>query len=164
VGRNPNYRLVKIHRSYTVEEVALLFGKHKNTVRNWIAEGLQPIDNRRPTLIHGRELARFLRQRRLNGKQPCPPGHFYCFKCRTSRPPDGGLVDYLPMTSTTGNIRAICPECGTLMHRRVALAKLAIVCAGLDIAFPQAERRISEATAPTLDCDSEPRAKADENA
>ena len=31
--RHPNHRLVKIHRSYTVEEIAELFAIHKNTVR-----------------------------------------------------------------------------------------------------------------------------------
>jgi hypothetical protein len=164
VGRNPNYRLVKIHRNYTVEEVALLFDKHKNTIRTWLKEGLQPIDDRRPTLIHGRELAEFLRQRRLSGKRPCPPGHLYCFKCRSPRRPDGGLVDYLSMTDTAGNARAICPECGTFMHRRIALAKLSTVCAGLDIAFPQAGRRISETVSPSVNSDSELRVQADENA
>jgi hypothetical protein len=164
VGRNPNYRLVKIHRNYTVEEVALLFGKHTNTIRGWFKEGLRPIDARRPTLIHGPELARFLQQRRLKGKRPCPPGHLFCFKCRSPSPPDGGLVDYLPMTDTAGNLRAICPACGTFMHRRVALANLATVCAGMDIAFPQAARRISDTASPTANCDLEPRVQADENA
>ena len=164
MGRHPNYRLAKIHRSYTVEEVALLFDRHTNTVRGWIREGLQPIDDRRPTLIHGRVLAGFLRQRRLRGKRPCPPGQLFCFKCRSPRPPDGGLVDYLPMTDIAGNIRAICPKCGTFMHRRVALANLATVCAGLDIAFPQAARRISETASPTVNSDLQPRVQADENA
>ena len=31
-----NPRRVKIHRSYTVEEVAMLFRVHKNTVRAWL--------------------------------------------------------------------------------------------------------------------------------
>ena len=52
------------------------------------------------------------------------------------------------MTDTAGNVRAICPECGTFMHRRVALANLATVCAGFDIAFPQAARRISKGLLP----------------
>lgn len=164
MGRHPNYRLAKIHRSYTVEEVALLFDRHTNAIRAWIKAGLRPIDNRRPTLIHGRELAGFLRQRRLSGKRPCPPGHLYCFKCRSPRRPDGGLVDYLPMTDTAGNLCAICPVCGTFMHRRVALVNLAIVCAGLDIAFPQAARRISETASPTVNSDLQPRVQADENA
>ncbi len=34
--RHPNYRQVKIHRNYTVEEIARLFGIHKNTVRGWV--------------------------------------------------------------------------------------------------------------------------------
>ena len=38
--RGPNYRLVKIHRNYTVEEAARMFGIHKNTVRAWIEAGL----------------------------------------------------------------------------------------------------------------------------
>ena len=68
------------------------------------------------------------------------------------------------MTDTAGNLRAICPVCGTFMHRRVALANLAIFCAGLDIAFPQAARRISETASPTVNCDLQPRVQADENA
>ena len=38
--RHPNPRLVKIHRNYTVEEIATLFGIHKNTVRDWVKAGL----------------------------------------------------------------------------------------------------------------------------
>jgi hypothetical protein len=34
--RHPNPRLAKIHRNYTVEEVANVFGVHRNTVRQWI--------------------------------------------------------------------------------------------------------------------------------
>jgi len=38
--RHPNYRHVKIHRNYTAEEIAMQLGIHKNTVRNWLKNGL----------------------------------------------------------------------------------------------------------------------------
>src|SRR5205814_10484186 len=111
--RHPNPRLVKIHFSYTVEEIARILKLHKNTVRNWVKqEGLATIDNQRPTLIHGGDLVRFLQARRKGGKQPCPPGHMYCVKCRSPRRPAGAMADYLPIISTSGNLRALCPECG----------------------------------------------------
>jgi DNA-directed RNA polymerase specialized sigma24 family protein len=49
--RRPNYRQVKIHRNYTVEEIASVFGIHKNTVREWIKAGLPVLDDKRPMLI-----------------------------------------------------------------------------------------------------------------
>ncbi len=55
--RHPNHRLVKIHRSYTVEEIAHLFGIHKNTVRRWVKAGLAISDDKRPMLILGHDLA-----------------------------------------------------------------------------------------------------------
>ena len=68
--RHPNYRLVKIHRNYTVEEIASLFGIHENTVRAWLKVGLAPIDKSRPTLVHGQGLVDFLKARRSAGKRP----------------------------------------------------------------------------------------------
>ena len=77
-----NPRRVKIHRNYTVEEAAMLLGVHKNTVRIWFTSGLQPIDNRRPILILGRQLSSFLHARRNDKKQPCRAAQFYCVRCR----------------------------------------------------------------------------------
>jgi Helix-turn-helix domain len=74
---HPNHRRVKIHRSYTVEEIAGLFGIHKNTVRVWVKTGLPTCDERRPMLILGHDLASFLQARRARRKQPCRPGEIY---------------------------------------------------------------------------------------
>jgi transposase-like protein len=52
-SRHPNPRLAKIHRSYSVEEVARLFNVHKNTVRSWLKLGLEAIDGQRPTVVRG---------------------------------------------------------------------------------------------------------------
>ena len=72
--RHPNPRLAKIHRNYTVEEVASLFGVHRNTVRDWVKRGLPTSDGRRPMLILGRDLVAFLSARRAKNKRTCHPG------------------------------------------------------------------------------------------
>ena len=44
MSKRPNPNLAKIHRNYTVEEVADLFSVHKNTVRLWVKNGLATND------------------------------------------------------------------------------------------------------------------------
>lgn len=128
---NPNR--AKIHRTYTVEEIAELYGVHKHTVRNWINGGLPLLDDRRPCLVHGTELRAFLNNRRRAAKKPCPPDHFYCLRCRQPRRPAGDIVEYLPITETSGNLRGICPTCDALIHRRIAWARRYEVGPNLEI-------------------------------
>jgi hypothetical protein len=136
--RHPNYRLVKTHRSYAVEEIAGLFGAHKNTVRQWIRTGLKPLDRRRPLLVHGSELSAFLRDRKQKNKRPCQPGEIYCVRCRAPKQPDGDMADYLPITERLGNLEGICPDCGAMIYRRASLAKLDQIRGKLDITFREA--------------------------
>jgi hypothetical protein len=110
-SRQPNYRLVKIHRNYVVEEIATLLIVHRNTVREWIKRGLPTTDSRRPLLIRGCDLAAFLLARRAKSKQPCRPGEIYCVRCRVPRAPAGGMTDYVPLAGTFGNLIGICPDC-----------------------------------------------------
>ena len=85
VKRRPNHRLVKLHRNYTVEEIARLYDAHKNTVRQWVKAGLPVLDDKRPMLILGRELAAFLQARRTKNKRSCQPGEMYCLRCRAPK-------------------------------------------------------------------------------
>ena len=152
--RHPNPRLVKIHRSYTVEEIANLFGVHPNTVRDWIKRrGLPTSDQKRPFLILGRDLVAFLQARRAKNKRPCQPGEIYCVRCRAPKAPAGAMADYEPVTETLGNLIAICPDCNAIMNRRVSLAKLEQIRGRLDITMPQALRHIGESTQPSVNSD-----------
>jgi len=152
-GRRPNPRLVKIHRSYTVEEVAKLFGIHKNTVRAWIKQGLPLCDEKRPALILGRELVAFLQTRRTKNKRACQPGEIYCVRCRSPKKPAADMVEYRADTEKVGNLIALCPDCNSLMYRRASLTKLKQVMGQMSITFTQALPHIGESNHPTVNSD-----------
>jgi len=138
--RRPNYRLVKIHRCYTVEEAARLLGTHKNTVRAWVRAGLPTCDSKRPTLILGRDLAAYLQARRTKNKRPCQPGEIFCVRCRAPKQPAGDMAEYQPITEQLGNLEGICPDCDLMIYRRASMAKLAEIRGKLDITFAEAQR------------------------
>ena len=142
--RRFNPRRVKIHRTFTVDEVARLFSVHNNTVRAWIKSGLPTTDARRPILILGRELARFLHARRQRTRQQCQPGQLYCLRCRAPREPASRMAAYVPITPSSGNLRGQCGDCGVLMWRRVSLMRLSGVAGALDVAFQEAQPRIED--------------------
>jgi hypothetical protein len=151
--RHPNPRLAKIHRNYTVEEAANLFGVHRNTVREWIKRGLPICDSKKPMLILGKDLAEFLRERRTKNKRSCQPGELYCVRCRSPKAPAGDMADYVQVTESLGNLVAICPDCEAFMNRRVSLAKLGQIRGQLDITMPQALRHINERNQPSVNSD-----------
>jgi hypothetical protein len=151
--RHPNHRRIKIHRTYTVEEVARVLSVHKNTVRIWIKTGLPTIDGKRPTMILGPEIIAFLRARRTKNKRTCKPGEIYCLRCRAPKCPAGDMAEYLPMNENVGNLRAICPDCHSFMHRCVSTAKLGQVLGKIDVTFPQALRQLDDRGQPTLNSD-----------
>ena len=151
--RHPNHRRVKTHRSYTVEEVASLFGIHKNTVRHWIKNGLTSIDSKRPMLILGSDLVEFLQIRRTRNKQTCKPGELYCVRCRIPQPAAEDIAEYSPTNERTGNLIAICPVCDAIMNRRVSLARIGEICGDIDITFPEDLQHIVERTRPSVNSD-----------
>ena len=151
--RQPNPRLAKIHRNYTVEEAASLFGVHRNTVREWIRCGLPVFDDKKPMLILGKELAEFLQTRRTKNKRTCQPGEMYCVRCRSPRAPAGDMAEYVSITASLGNLIAICPDCEAIMNRRVSLAKLGHIRGQMDITMPQALQHINERDHPSVNSD-----------
>jgi hypothetical protein len=161
--RRTDPRRAKVHRNYSVEEAARLFGSHRNTVRAWLRAGLKAIDGPRPTLILGTELRRFLTERRARSKRPTPPGMIYCLRCRGPRRPAGDMVDFLPRTATSGDLEGICPDCGTMLYRRVRRDALEAVGAGLDVTIREAGVRIRQRNEPSLNDDSATRAVTDAN-
>jgi len=152
--RHQNPQLAKIHRNYSVEEVAMLCGVHKNTVRQWIKSGgLSVLDDQRPMLILGRELREFLTKKKTKNKCTLKPGEIYCVRCRTPMSPDGDMADYEPLTEIQGNLIGICPRCDSMIYRRISLAKIELVRGQLAITLPQALLHINERAKPSVNSD-----------
>jgi hypothetical protein len=139
---NPN--LAKIHRNYTVEEVADLFGVHKNTVRAWIKKGLPVCDDRKPMLILGNVLREFLRIKKTANKQKCKPWEFYCVRCRKPQSPAGSVAEYRPETATNGRLIARCPVCDGVINKYSGLDCLSKLEGKLDLTFSRELKHINK--------------------
>ena len=148
---NPN--LAKIHRNYTVEEVAELYGVFKGTVRAWIKAGLPVLNDKRPMLILGSDLIAFHQAKRTKNKRQCKPGEMYCVRCRAPKKPAGDMADCRIITEKIGNLEAICPDCDKIMNRRVSLSKLEQVRGEITITLPQALQHIIESNQPSVNSD-----------
>jgi len=151
--RYQNPRLAKIHRSYTVDEIADLYAVGKNTVRHWIKQGLPACDSKRPMLVLGSELNFFHEKRRTKNKRPCLLDEIYCVRCRAPKKPAAGMVEYQAITATLGNLIAICPDCEAMIHRCISKIKLSQIPYQIDIRLQQPHSHIVESPQPTLNSD-----------
>jgi excisionase family DNA binding protein len=143
---------VKALRSYTIDEVARTLEVHRNTVRHWIKAGLPVIDDKRPILILGADLAEFLWRRRDARRQPCRAGQMFCLKCRKPQEPAGRMADFVASSATSGALIGICPACNRLMYRRVSAARLSEVAGALDVHLTRAQPRIEDTAIPNVNC------------
>ena len=112
------YRSVRAkgNQVYSVEEVTELYEISKNTVSNWIKNGLKPADEAIPRLFRGAELTRFHddRDRPLNRTRP---GEFKCFGCKIAVYPEVSTVSLSSTASHTLMGEATCPDCGGKMMK-----------------------------------------------
>ncbi len=151
--RAPNPRLVKKHRSYTLEEAARLFGCHRNTIRHWQKQGLKPVDGKRPVVFEGLTLMAFLEARRGARRRCLNPDEIYCLPCRAPKEPAGDMAEYVPLMEARGNLRGICPTCDRLIHRVVSRVQIEAVRGKLNVTFTELSARIRETSRPSVDCD-----------
>ncbi len=149
--QNPN--LAKIHRNYTVEEVAQLFSVHKNTVRIWIKDGLATVDQKRPLLIRGSSLREYLQDKRTATKQKCQSYEIYCLRCRAPQRPAENMVDYEIINVTTGRLIGLCPHCNNIINKYLRIDQLEDIQGKLDITLPKALKHINDRVNPLLNSD-----------
>lgn len=146
-------RRAKKHRCFSVNELADVLGVHKHTLRGWLKKGLPAIDGAKPTLIHGGAFQEWWAMQRKAAKRPCQPGQMYCFKCKATKAPALGMVEFAATNATTGNLKAFCETCETVMHRRARLTDISAKMPGMDVQITQAASRIVERAHPCPNCD-----------
>ena len=153
MAKHPNPNLAKIHRNYTVEEVANLYDIHKNTVRFWVKDGLAINDDKRPMLILGSSLKQYLQSKRKGKNQTCLPFEIYCVRCRSPQVPAENMVDFEPLNDFTGRLIGLCPSCHGLINKYFNIANLEKIKDKLDITLPKALKHINESSNPLLNSD-----------
>ena len=127
-------RRIKIHRSYTVEQLAQLLDCHRNSVRLWIKQGLEVLDDgRRPLMIQGSVARQFLEEKRRSKKRRCLPHELYCLSCREPRLPADGKAFFRPCPGRAGLLEASCSICGTRMFKCLSATSLATLQSSLDV-------------------------------
>lgn len=146
-------RRAKLHRSFSVGELADLLGVHPHTVRSWLKAGLPTVDSIRPTLILGSDFQAWWDKRAKAKKCPLKQGQFFCLKCREGRPPALGMVEFVGMNATTGNLKALCESCGTMMHRRTRMDRISTVMPGIEVQITEAPPSIGVRTNPSPNTD-----------
>lgn len=119
----PLARGVKLHLNYTVEEAARVTGNCKGTVRRWLKEGLPALFDQKPALILGGDLIDYLKGKQ-GRKQKCRLHECFCFSCRKPSTPAFGEVEVFMLTPDSGNLRALCERCATVMHKRISVARV----------------------------------------
>jgi hypothetical protein len=152
--RRYNLRRIKATWPYTVQEIAELFGIHKNAVLRWLKEDLGADRSQRPFLIRGDELARFLKQRQNGRHRKCEPGEFFCFKCRAPREAYLGMADIVIESPTRFRIKALCGVCDTPVNKVQSIRDLAKIQNRFHVQQLTGGHLLN-CPAPSVDCDLE---------
>jgi hypothetical protein len=143
---NPN--LVKINRNYTFEELAAVFGIHKNTVATWVKSGLPCLKEMRPFLILGADARIYLKSQRDSKKQKCKPNEFYCMRCKVPTTPHDSFVEYSPISATKGRLSGFCVRCECVVNKFASVASLECYSLLFELSVPNGLENINDCNNP----------------
>lgn len=122
--RTYNTRRIKRNDSYRYYEIADLFDVHPNVIARWVKDGLQRIDDQKPYMIHGGDLADYLDAKQKKRKKPCKAGELYCCKCQMPRPVWERAVDITIRNKNTVFLSGVCDACNSVIKQIGSRAKL----------------------------------------
>ncbi len=110
-----NPQIIHGHVSYTIRELAEVFEINQKTCLRWIAEGLETVPGqKKPILILGSELKKFINHKNSKKKVQLERHEFYCFRCKAPRRAKRGTI-----TKSGDTKRAECSVCNAKMTRKI---------------------------------------------
>lgn len=118
-------RKARIHQLYSSDDVIKLYQISRNTLTNWIADGLALIDAE-PRLFRGSDLNAFHSRRREKAAgQPLGQFRANCFACKRSHSLLEGEISISPgRTGEIFRVSRTCPDTGARANRFVCRKEL----------------------------------------
>lgn len=107
----------KKHFVYSVDELMELYSVVRNTVSNWIKEGLRSSDAVLPYVFNGSEVKRFHDARKLSNKKKLRIGEFKCLPCASGVFPEASSLDVSPARLGGFFVSGHCPTCGRWVRK-----------------------------------------------
>ena len=115
--RKPDLRKISPMVTYSVGELASTLDRGESTIRQWIEDGLEPIDDRGPTLLHGSVVKLFLKNWWDSRKHPCAPHEIYCTTCQKPQSVEVATVRLEVNKQQQRVIIGECVACGNQIRR-----------------------------------------------
>jgi hypothetical protein len=56
------------------------------------------------------------------------------------------MAEFVVLNARSGNLRGLCPVCGTMMHRRAAMTQLESIKSKLDVTIVQGIRSLPDSS------------------
>lgn len=120
------------------------------TVRRWISSGGLPIiDDCKPTLILGTELAAYVKGRR-SPKHKCRLDQCYCMRCREPKAAALAEAELIQTRSASAMVRMLCETCATVMHKRISWKQIPQLSTLVSLSGVQHVKHLSEITQPCV--------------
>jgi hypothetical protein len=108
-----NYQKINQHRSYTIKEISVCLGVTERQCFRWIEQGLRIIPGcKKPILITGNDLKKFLNNRKLKRKIPLNRNQFLCLTCKKASYARRGSIKVVGDKKT-----ALCRVCNGKVSR-----------------------------------------------
>lgn len=122
--RRYNLSRIRMNYTYSVEEVAELWGITSMTVFRWIAdEGLNRLPDSKKYFVHGSDLRKFLERKSGKSKKPCENHEIYCCKCRKPQIPDPQSLKIQNVPNGTIRVLGKCGVCSTPLNKVISSKK-----------------------------------------